>query len=379
MSGRSTHKEVFVLSHALQAKKLRYLIDSGNLSNVYAKRDCTLIVQLRWHGSAQESAEWNLLQTRLGNCELLVINLPLFPNVMTKSNIKFYSSTYNSLFSDFPGLERIFFFSYFHHYSGFAQVAAARGLETTLIEEGLSTFRGLSKKLWPRTPGVLMTMLVDAWQTVWDRTPGFENGFRLTRLDMPDDEFSVLPGGFREFDFVLSRFPHEIVNIFPDTQFIEIPVAPPIGDVPDRRGRESLFVAQTYRMSRKQHRDTLLAAMKVATGRLRILVHPRASRQWYRNFELAIADIDPAGYVVDDGSRTDLERLVREERFEWVFSLTSTALLEVGLWDSNVRTMSLFRRMPLTVLQRFGNSFVKAETDYRILENFSRFSGRNII
>lgn len=76
---------------------------------------------------------------------IIYLKLAKFPQNFTKNKANEIYNTYLNLINNHP-VDRVFLFSYEHHYSLFCRIILEQEIELNLIEEGLSTYRHLNVK-----------------------------------------------------------------------------------------------------------------------------------------------------------------------------------------------------------------------------------------
>ena len=365
-------KSLIVLSHSLQARRMRLLL-ANEAARELARSlaNGADIVFLEWGGSEPHSPEWALLQEELNSAPIIRYALPRHPNVLSNVTKKSHVIRYQEIPDSRPQLERIVLFSYHSHYAYLAHMAKARGIELILVEEGLSTLRGLVPQRETRELGRLTQTLHLLYWLARDLVGAFH---ALTEglMAMARRQFREIPpfsDGYRAFDPVYSHFPDVVGSIFTGSNIQGLAVPAESGPQQPLDTGVSIFIGQAYELSLAAV-DILLTEMLGRTqGQIVVLPHPRASQRVKSMFEKAIARSESDRVMIDD-SGYPAEKLIRFLRPQHVFSLTSTVLLEVRLWFPTTETVSLVENILDRRCELRWPVEVKIREDYAVIRAF---------
>lgn len=335
---------IVIISTSLQAKRFVDLLSTDDFHDLRVElAGTTDVIYLQWDGSLAVTENWNRLRVILEVERIHQYDLPQFPNLLSPRNKHLHSKMWREILEVRPRLRHVFLFSYYSHYSSFAKMAKTRGLELSLVEEGLGSYKALDSRTAINEPGKLLGISLSLYSGLRAITSG-QSSFpkELGYLRRIPNEFpQIEPLGFRDFDTVYTSFPNAIQDIFPSARVIEASKHQPASPHSQaREGNDSLFVAQPFRISRSAMELTLREALSVSTGRLVVSIHPRSSPKWMRRFTRAVRSVDASSTLVKVSEKSS-EELIRGSAFEWVLSLTSTVLLEAGAWDPGVRVRSV--------------------------------------
>ena len=334
---------LIVLTHSLQAQRLVNLLSSELGRSLASElRGKSEVLFLEWPGSQPHSASWFKLQQMLDVPALIHFTLPRHPNYLSFSKKEQYLKFYERLLNARPALERIFFLSYFSHYSYLAQLSRLRSIRLELVEEGLATYKGLNESFSLPEPTASHQFLYISFVAVRDVFLAFHEFFREIRalILRPNTTVRAVPQGFRDFDVVYSRFPEVASVLFPTADVVDIAPGLITANTPDRRGHTSAFFGQAYPLSPEAFLFLLRKMLVIASGPILVCPHPRANSNIVKNMREAVKRMasDRLSFAK---SGLGAEELIRESTMEYVFSLTSTVLMEAKLWDSGAKTVSL--------------------------------------
>lgn len=334
---------LIVLSHSLQAKRMRMLLENPAASALHSELvGNSEIVFLEWGESYPHSPEWAFLQNQLGGAPILRYALPRHPNVLTNVTKKFHVSRYRKILDARPHLARIVFFSYHSHYAYLAGMAKARGIKLVLVEEGLSTFRSLVPQKETTEPGGLTQTLHLLYWLARDLAGAllaFTQG--LVAIARPQfSEVAPFPQGYRAFDSVYSHFPNVVGSIFTRSNIQDLSAGADSRSEQPFNSGVGVFIGQTYELSPAAMDILLREMLRRAGGQIFVLLHPRSSARVKSAFAKAIAESGTHRVGIDDSGRS-AEQLIKDLRPQYVFSLTSTVLLEARLWVEKTEPVSL--------------------------------------
>ena len=335
---------IVTISTSLQAKRFADLLSKDSFLDLRVElAGSTDIIYLQWDGSLAVTEDWNRLRAILQVDRIHQYDLPQFPNFLSPRNKHLHSKMWGEILEMRPHLRQVFLFSYYSHYSSFAKLAKTRGLELSLVEEGLGSYKALDSRTAINEPGKVLGISFSFYsglRAIMSGQSSFPKELGYLRR-IPNAFPEIEPLGFRDFDNVYTSLPGVIQDIFPSAHVIETSKQQPESlHSQAREGNDSLFVAQPFRISPGAMEFTLRQALSVSTGRLIVSIHPRSSPEWKKIFIQVVRSIDPNSNLVKVSEKTS-EELIRSSTFEWVLSLTSTVLLEAGAWDPGVRVRSV--------------------------------------